>query len=514
MTKNVLEWLEQTAVSYGEKVAFMDADHRITFEQVFQKARRIGIELLKRCKVSGSVECKRPIAVMTGKSVQTPVAYLGVVYSGRPYAPIDAGLPTARIEKILQTLAPAAIITDADSREQVEQYVAELCMDTCVYGLEALMEGGAITEEEQEQLNQVRGRMVSTDPLYLIFTSGSTGNPKGVITSHASLMHYINAYSKVMGITEEDVLGNQAPLDYIAAIRDIYLPMKHGCSTVLIPKEFFMDPNALFTYLNEHRVTSVAWSVSAFTVPVSLGAFSEVKLDTLKKVCFSGSVMPCRQLRVWQENLPEALFVNQYGPTEATASCTYYVVDHLVAEDEVLPIGHPYENYQVFLLTEDGREAEVQEEGEICVAGPILALGYYNDPVRTAASFVQNPLQDGYRELIYKTGDIGVWRADGLLEFHGRKDRQVKHMGHRVELDEVEYAANQLEAVAESCCIYNKEKERLSLFYTGDVDKRTLVVELRKSLPGFMVPRTVKQLDVMPKLDNGKIDMKALEQLK
>ena len=124
------------------------------------------------------------------------------------------------------------------------------------------------------------------------------------------------------------MLGNQSPLDYIAAIRDIYLPLKTGCSTAIIPKEYFMEPNALFDYMNDKKVSSVGWSVSAFTILTSLGAFEEVGLKSLRKICFSGSVMPCRVLRKWQENLPEAHFVNQYGPTEATASCTYYSVDH------------------------------------------------------------------------------------------------------------------------------------------------------------------------------------------
>ena len=264
-----------------------------------------------------------------------------------------------------------------------------------------------------------------TDTLYIIYTSGSTGNPKGVMTSHLSLMTYINAYCDVMHIEESDVLGNQSPLDYIAAIRDIYLPLKTGCSTAIIPKEYFMEPNALFDYMNEKKVSSVGWSVSAFTILTSLGAFEETELKSLRKICFSGSVMPCRVLTKWQENLPVAHFVNQYGPTEATASCTYYSVDHLVEEDEVLPIGKAYDNYRVFLIDEHGNEPAVGEQGEICVCGPILALGYYNDPERTAAAFTLNPLNKAYPERMYRTGDYGRLDEDGILHFCGRMDRQI-----------------------------------------------------------------------------------------
>ncbi len=132
-------------------------------------------------------------------------------------------------------------------------------------------------------LAAVRKQMSMTDPLYIIYTSGSTGNPKGVMTSHLSFMTYINAYCGVMQIERDDVLGNQSPLDYIAAIRDIYLPLKTGCSTAIIPKEYFMEPNILFDYMNNKNVTSVGWSVSAFTILSSLGAFEEVKLNSLRK---------------------------------------------------------------------------------------------------------------------------------------------------------------------------------------------------------------------------------------
>ena len=205
------------------------------------------------------------------------------------------------------------------------------------------------------------------------------------------------------------------------------------------------------------------------------------------------------------------LYVNQYGPTEATASCTYYVVDEKVDGDTVLPIGTPYENYSIILLNEDGTETAEGEIGEICVKGPILALGYYGDLQRTNESFIQNPLNKNYRELIYKTGDLGSLREDGLLMFHGRKDRQIKHMGHRIELGEIEETAKQIDGLSECCALYNKEKEHLYLFFTGDVTSKEIVLHFRKVLPAFMVPRKLVALEELPKLPNGKLDMQSLK---
>lgn len=558
--KNVLEWLEATVAKYPDKPAFSDTESSITFAQVYDIARNTGAYLIEKLGVD-----RTPVAVFAGRKMVTPAYFLGVVYAGRPYAPIDASLPDKRIEKILENLCPRAIVADRESLEHVENIVDELAKaegferpqifvaedisrfewivgadgnckisestgdavpvceeetDGIVAENEKDTDGGVVAgcvgkthDSSLEKLAAVRRQMSMTDPLYIIYTSGSTGNPKGVMTSHLSLMTYINAYCDVMHIEGDDVLGNQSPLDYIAAIRDIYLPLKTGCSTVIIPKEYFMEPNALFDYMNEKKVSSVGWSVSAFTILTSLGAFEETELKHLRKICFSGSVMPCRVLRKWQENLPEAHFVNQYGPTEATASCTYYSVDHTVEEDEVLPIGQAYDNYRVFLIDEHGNEPAVGEQGEICVCGPILALGYYNDKKRTDAAFTLNPLNKAYPERMYRTGDYGRLDEDGILHFCGRMDRQIKHMGHRVELDEVEHVANVVEGVAESCVIYNKAKEVLILFYTGDCDRRSLALALRDELPGFMVPRKIKKLEQLPKLPNGKYDMKKLEEM-
>ena len=498
--KNVLEWLEDSASRHGLKIAYRDSREETTFAEVENRAKRIGSYLASR------IRRNQPVAVFSSRSCQTPSVFLGIVYAGGVYAPLDGNQPEERLKKILAKMEPEAIVVDQAMKAAVNAVLEESGIP--MYVVEEILH----TEIDETLLQIIRREMISTDPLYIIYTSGSTGLPKGVLTSHDSLIRYIDAYCSVMDITGEDILGNQSPLDYIAAIRDIYLPLKTGCSMAIIPKEYFMQPVRLFEYMNKMKITSVGWSVSAFTIPVALGAFDEAGLTTLRKICFSGSVMPGKCIRKWQQNLPDARFVNQYGPTEATASCTYYEVDHLVEEGEVLPIGRAYENYRVFILKEDGRLAKPGEKGEICITGPCLALGYYKDPERTAKAFVTSPLEEGYEVRMYKTGDIGMEREDHLLEFCGRKDRQIKHMGHRVELDEIEVAANQIPGMKECCCSYEHEKEKIYLFYAGEVEKKLLFAELKKKLPGFMIPRSVQCMDELPKLSNGKIDMKKLKE--
>ncbi|SKB63137.1 amino acid adenylation domain-containing protein [Lachnospiraceae bacterium] len=501
MEKNVLEWLEKTGRIMPDKVAYEDSAESVTFRQVMEEARRMGSRLAEK------VTDPAPIAVMMGRNVHTIISYLAVVYSGHVYAPIDAALPEDRINKILDTLRPSAVFTEENFAETASKYAeAAKCP---LYTREELNVGMTAWPI----LNKIRTKMTEIDPLYVIFTSGSSGRPKGVLTSHHSLMCYISSYTHMMSIKTEDRIGCQSPLDYIAAVRDIYVPLLTGASDHLVPKEYFMQPDELFNFMNEKEITAVGWSTSALTVLTKLGVFEDTKLTTLKKICFSGSVMPGKVLKKWQENLPDAVFVNQYGPTEATASCTYFRIDHVVAEDEVLPIGVPYDNYKVFLLKDNGEEAAVGEEGEICVSGPILALGYYRDPERTEEAFTRNPLVTEYYERMYRTGDIGKFREDGILEFHGRRDRQVKHMGHRVELDEIEAAASQSAGVAESAVLYDHSKEVIWLFYSGEAEKRDLVLFLRTELPGFMVPRKVNKLEDLPKLPNGKTDISSLKSI-
>ena len=513
--KNVLEWLDATAERFPEKTAFDDGENSICFSEVRRKTQQVGAGLLHLLVNADESEAfsKRnavtPVAVLSGRNIDTPVAFLGVVAAGCFYAPLDATAPVPRLQTILANLKPEVLIVSEEFQELAGQLLQDgQAVRTAL--LEDLIQT-EVTDEDLAKMQEIRQQQQPADPLYVIHTSGSSGTPKGVLTGHASLINYINAYSKVMGIDENDVLGNQSPLDYIAAIRDIYVPLKTGAQTCILPKKDFVFPGLLFDDLTAKKVTSIGWSVNAMTIPTNMGAFEKGCPEYLNKVCFSGSVMPCRVLKIWQEYLPEAKFVNQYGPTEATASCTYYEVKEQVREEDVLPIGIPYDNYEVFLLNEDGTLTKEGEIGEICVGGPVLALGYLNAPELTAKSFVPDPrAKEG---IVYKTGDLGRMAEDGNLEFHGRKDRQIKHLGHRVELDEIEEAAKRINGIADCTALYKEDAEMIYLFYTGTATVKEIATVLRANLPGFMVPRKFIQLEEMPHLANGKTDMQTLKQM-
>lgn len=496
MDTTVLDWLRRTAGRFPDKTVFSDGETALTFALVDRLSSAVGTYL------AGRVCPGSPVVIMSARRSLTPAAFLGAVKAGCFYAPVDATMPASRLNQILSVIRAEHMLVD----RAFEEIARALNFSGEIIVLEDILD----TPADDVLLGAAQARLISTSPLYVIFTSGSTGVPKGVITSHESLMRYIDAVGEVLSITDADVLGNQSPLDYIAAVRDIYLPLYTGASTVIVPKSEFAMPVKLFETLTANGVTAICWSVAGLDLPVKLNAFAEVRPETIKKVCFSGSAISAKTLRAWQDALPDALFVNQYGPTEATASCTYYVVPGKVEEGDVLPIGVPYKNYGILLLNEDHTATAPGEIGEICVTGASVTLGYYGAPDKTAESFIQNPLNPYYREIIYKTGDLGRLREDGNLEFHGRKDRQIKHMGHRIELGEIEATALRIDGVAECVSLYKKEKELLYLFYCGEATAKEITLYFRQVLPAFMVPRKIVALPDMPRLPNGKTDMQAL----
>lgn len=203
----------------------------------------------------------------------------------------------------------------------------------------------------------------------------------------------------------------------------------------------FSFPTKLLDYLVEREISILIWAVSALCIISTLDGFSYKVPSHLKKIMFSGEVMPVKHLHIWQKHLPDALFINLYGPTKITCNCTYHVISEDIEETGEIPIGIPFKNEKVFLLDEDNKlVTESDTIGEVCVSGFCVAIGYYNNQIKTDEVFIQNSLEPRRYERIYKTGDLAKYGKDGLLYYRGRKDFQIKLNGHRIELNEVEGA--------------------------------------------------------------------------
>lgn len=493
--KNILEYLEITALKNREKIAIIEEEKKCNYIDLLENSQKVGSELIKH------IPPRQAVPILLEKGINTIYAFFGTIYAGAFYVLLNPELPAARLKNILEKLESQIIITDTDNVQLAQQ----IAKNEKVLMIENLKNA----KIQKDKLQEIRNQALDIDPLYANFTSGSTGIPKGVVISHQSVIDFIDIFTDTFDINEKDIIGNQAPFDFDVSVKDIYSCIKTGATLAIIPKKLFSMPVKLLDYICEKKITTLIWAVSALCLITTFHGLDYKEPKTINKILFSGEVMPIKHIKEWIKHLPNAQYVNLYGPTEITCNCTYYIID-TKKEYEKLPIGKSFPNEEVFLLNEDDKlVTENEVTGEICVRGACLALGYYNNKEQTKSRFIQNPLNDKYIDLIYRTGDLGEY-IDGELYFVGRKDFQIKHMGHRIELEEIERTMEKVEGLERSCCVYNEQKGKINGFFVGSIEKETVLNYLRENLPVFMIPNTLTKIDIFPITKNGKIDRKKL----
>ncbi|MBQ4381472.1 MAG: amino acid adenylation domain-containing protein [Oscillospiraceae bacterium] len=500
MRNNVLNYLYGSITRCPDKLAFSDGTEGLTFRQVYDSARSVGSYLI------GRGIYKKPVVVFMRKSPREVAAFFGVISGGCWYVPIDEEMPAGRIQLILDNVKSPLVICDEDT--------APIAKDFVLHGGSTVLYSEICTTPADETgLARVLDSAIDIDPIYIVFTSGSTGIPKGVAACHRSVIEYVEQLSETLGFNSETVFGNQSPLYFDACLKELYPTLKFGATTYLIPRKLFSLPVQLIEFMNEHKINTICWVVSALTMISAFDTFSVIRPEYLHTIAFGSEVFPLKQFRRWRQALPEASFTNLYGPTEATGMTCFYHVDREFEDGEPIPIGRPFPNRQVLLLSDDGTETAPGEIGEIYVRGTSVTLGYYNDPERTSQAYVPNPLNTAYPEIIYKTGDLARYNDRGELVYVSRRDHQIKHMGHRVELGEVEVNVNMLPGIKLSACIYDAEKKKIVLYYLGDQTDRELTELLKTKLPRYMLPGRIIRLEEMPFTPNGKIDRVTLKKI-
>lgn len=497
--KNILEYFESTVKRFPDKVGFIDSDRSATFSDTMTRSKSIASTLL-------SYGTRRSVAVFIDKSCNCIDGMLGALYAGDFYTVIDVKSPADRIASILNTLGDPIIITDEKSADAVQPFE-----DRCPV---IRYEEAVMTTIDDDALCAIRRDMIDRDIAYILFTSGSTGAPKGTVIQHRALISYIDWVTDEFHFDEHMVFGSQTPLYFSMSVTDFYSTIKCGCTYNIIPKTLFSFPINMVKYLNENRINTIYWVPTALSILSNWKVFDVEKPQYLRTVLFAGEVMPVKQLNYWMKSLDNVLFANLFGPTEATDICTYYVVDRDFADTDSLPIGRHCDNCDVFIVKEDGTLAEQGEEGELYIRSGFLAAGYYRNPEKTAAAFVQNPLNDAYPETVYKTGDLVRMNESGEILYLSRIDFQIKRSGYRIELGEIEAAANGYEKVKSCACIYDQPTENIVLFYEGKASESDAVYEqVKKNVPPYMLPDKVLRLKELPKNANGKIDRLRLAEI-
>lgn len=493
MQKSVIEYLERTVKSFPDKDAVQDSEMKITFSELWNAGKCISNAIKAEEVLKNS-----PIGVYIPKGCKMVESFAGINMAGCFYVPLDTKSPDTRVSSILNTLDASCVITDQAHVNQLGGFYhgKVLVIEDVIAGISP--EGG-----DKNDISQI-----DTDPVYSIFTSGSTGTPKGVVIAHRGVIDYIDWAVSTFNISSKSVIGNQAPFYFDNSTLDIYLMYATGATLNVIPESCFAFPAKLVDYLNENKITFVFWVPFVLVNVANLNILESKKPEYLKDVFFAGEVMPNKHLNYWRKHVPYCRYVNLYGPTEITVDCTYYEVKREFSDDESLPIGFPCRNSDVLILVERQRLAQQGEQGELCVRGSSLALGYYNNPEKTTAAFIQNPLQSHYPEIIYCTGDIVYQNEVGEIMYVGRVDAQIKHNGYRIELGEIETAILGTNMVDNCCVVYDYANKKIVLFYQSKEELN--MAEFRKalsgSIPRYMLPTEYHREVLLKQNNSGKID--------
>lgn len=478
-------------------------DTSITYSGLERLSNRFAHWLLGK-----GVERGQVVGIFHDKTPHCFALMLGCLKIGAVYVNLDPDSPLARLTKILTTASPVLLAGDESCSELMDFPY----LDVHKASEEAVFQ--CLPESMPEETFHVLG----SDPAYLMFTSGSTGDPKGAVISHDAVMNFIDWSRAEFQISENDILTNLNPMYFDNSVFDFYATLFNGATLAPISAQDLKNPRLAIRAV-AHAGCTIWFSVPSLLVYIlKMRALEKGDLPQLRAIVFGGEGFPKESLRRLHELFDDSVgLINVYGPTECTCICSAYQVrDEDYANPDLLPLGHIAANFGYHILTDEDCPASPGEVGELCLYGPNVGLGYYCNPEQTSRSFVKDPLLQSYPVTMYRTGDLVFTdQASGLLRFAGRKDNQIKKMGYRIELEEIEVAIGSLAGVAEVGCVYSLDSRsvgRITAFVAGEcLHNELLLKELRTLLPNYMIPDQLEIIDGLPKNRNGKVDRRALK---
>ncbi len=488
MAKLIQEYFSESAAKYPDHPAVVFRDKPITYGELETKSNQLAMAL----KGLGVKRGDR-VAFCLHKSPKSFTAILGILKVDAAYVPLNAKAPTARIKQMIKDAAPAVVICEKATRP--------LLAGVKIFDL----------DEKEESLSDLpasgqRYKNTGDDLAYILYTSGSTGIPKGAMITHNNIINATEWAVDEFHITRQDRVSQHPPLHFDLSTFDLYCAFKAGATLYLVPEELSLFPGQLMKFIEENKLT--IWnSVPSVMVYLSnAGVVKPDRMPSVQKIFFNGEGFPTRFLAEWMTMFPKKEFVNMYGPTETTVQCSFYRVPAPPTDlIRLVPIGKACRNVEIFDI-----------DGELCVAGAGVGRGYWNNPEKTAAVFIADP-RPGKSGIVYKTGDLARPREDGNYEFIGRKDFQVKVMGNRIELGDVEAALLALPYIEDAAAIAIEVMETSGQEILGFVklkepqNEKKIKEDLAKLIPAYMIPANIVVQDFLPRTSTGKIDRNKLK---
>ena len=511
--------IDHSAERFPEQEAFRFEGKSLTYAELVNQSNSLAHFLRTR-----GVQRGERVGIYLNKSLESAVAIYGIMKAGAAYVPLDPTAPATRIRFILQNCGIRVLISQPQKRSRLSEILAAATPLEYIIGLPSATELPVQTFS-WETVGEISGasppnvRILEQDLAYIMYTSGSTGEPKGIMHSHHSGLSYAKMAAHTYGLHQGDRLGNHSPLHFDMSTLDYFSSPLVGATTVIIPEAYTKLPASLSQLIEQEKLT--IW----YSVPFALiqllqrGLLQSRNLNSLRWILFGGEPFPPKYLYELMEQLPQARFSNVYGPAEIN-QCAYYHVPPLKAiPNQPVPIGRIWENAEELVVDEQDQPVSSGEVGELLVRTFTMMQGYWQRPDLSQRSFFRRPVFGNHEEVFYRTGDLVQLQSDGNYRFLGRKDRQIKTRGYRVELDEIEAALVshvQVEEVGVFPVLNEEGTQHIEAAVTLKGEMGVTGAELIRyaatRLPGYGVPLKIAIRKELPRTTTGKIDRRALQQ--
>jgi len=518
--------LDETAKRFPDRTALISKNDSITYAELNLQSDRLALSLTRL-----GVKVGDRVGLMLEKSFESVIGIFGILKAGAAYVPIDPQSPLSRVKFVLKHCNIRLLVT---SENAIEQFLPDLDQGTSLekvllaignplalagkcHNVHLLSWADLLSPATAMRPNL---NITDTTPAYILHTSGSTGTPKGVAISHLNSLTFVDMAADFFEITEGDRLASHAPFHFDLSVFDLFVAVKCGAAIALVPENLGVFPMRLAEYIEERGITVWNSVASVVSLLVERGKLDRFSFASLRLVIFSGDVLPAKHLRIAMTQMPETRFLNTYGQTEANSSVVF-PVDKIPHDDSWrIPIGKPFPNFEAFALNDDTQIIKAPgETGELHIRSSSVAMGYWEETEKTSKAFVKDPRPNSQSVTVYKTGDLVTIDNEGNFIFIGRRDRQVKSRGYRIQMDEIESILNNHPAIKEAVVIAIPDDlvgNRLIAYVSSSpgnaVEESDLFEFCGMFLPRYMLPEVINFVETLPKTPTGKTDRKRLQE--